>query len=79
MHQGDIDYGLSENGEAVSFLMKEIPEDINLRDISYLLPVTDGQIQGYYPVREVKFVRNQGGIAIRFMLGENIRVWAVNV
>jgi len=74
VHQGDIDYGLSENGEAVSFLMKEIPEDINLRDISYLLPVTDGQIQGYYPVREVKFVRNQGGIAIRFMLGENIRL-----
>ena len=41
VHQGDIDYGLSENGEAVAFLMKEIPEDINLRDISYLLPVTD--------------------------------------
>lgn len=74
VHSSDTDYGLFQKGEVLSFLMPDIPENINLRDISYLLPVTDGKIQGYYPVLELKIVRYQGGMAIRFMLGGNIHL-----
>ena len=67
--KNDPELAAFKNHEATKYMMLRIPTNVDLSGIKYLLPMVQGNIDGYYDIKSIKFGSKDKQPILNFTLG----------